>query len=369
MTADDIWNPPPQTIAVFRALQLGGLLCAVPALRALRAHAPHAKITLIGLAWATSFVERFHRYVDNLLPFPGFPGFPEQEGSIEGLLEFSYVTQQRQFDLAIQLHGSGEYSNAVVALMGARRWAGFHPPQSGCPDPRTFIPWPVDRPEVLCLLDLMSHLGVRALGTHLELPLSASDWAEGRRLIAYLGLAPRQFVCLHPGARLPSRRWPLERFAEVGRAVADDGRRIVVTGAAEEAPLTGSLAAQIGPAAVDAAGRTSLGSLAVMLAKSALVVCNDTGVSHVAAAMRVPSVVIASGTDAARWAPLDRDLHRVLAHDVPCRPCRHQTCPIGHPCALGIGVPPVLAEARRLLRRTFPGRLDDWMSTPSEVTS
>jgi ADP-heptose:LPS heptosyltransferase len=86
-----------------------------------------------------------------------------------------------------------------------------------------------------------------------------------------------------------------------------------------------------------------------LLAHARLLVCNDTGVSHVAAAVATPSVVICSGADPGRWAPLDHDRHRVLYADVACRPCAHLACPIaGHPCAQQVGSEQVLAAATAL---------------------
>src|SRR5690349_12360623 len=75
----------PKTIVIFRALYLGDLLNAVPAFRSLRAAFPAARITLVGLPEAEEFVQRFHFYLDDFIPFPGFPGLPEQAPDLRRL--------------------------------------------------------------------------------------------------------------------------------------------------------------------------------------------------------------------------------------------------------------------------------------------
>jgi ADP-heptose:LPS heptosyltransferase len=63
-----------------------------------------------------------------------------------------------------------------------------------------------------------------------------------------------------------------------------------------------------------------------------------------------PSVVVACGSDAARWRPLDAARHRVLWQALPCRPCAHFRCPTGHECALAVEADAVSAQALAALR-------------------
>jgi ADP-heptose:LPS heptosyltransferase len=101
--------------------------------------------------------------------------------------------------------------------------------------------------------------------------------------------------------------------------------------------------------AINLAGKTSLGSLAALLKKSRLLICNDTGTSHIAAGLKVPSVIITTGSDPYRWAPLNEELHTTLYHEVECRPCSFNFCPYEQQCAYGVEVGDVIAEAKRHL--------------------
>lgn len=303
-----------ERVAIVRALAgLGDLLCLVPALRALRRGLPRASLTLVGLTPGRLLLERFPALIDDFLAFPGFPGIPEGETPRSArLAAFVSEARARRFDLALQMHGSGAVSNRFTLLLGADRTAGFFPPGGHCPDPEWFPPYPEDEPEVRRHLALMAQLGLDASDEQLEFAVTAADRRDLASIDEARALATRAYACVHPGASVAARRWPAERFAAVADGLARRGLEVVLTGTAAEAHVTRAVASMMRRPALDLAGRTSLGALAALLSEAAIAVTNDTGTSHLAAALRTPSVVVFTGSDPRRWAPLDRGLHRAL---------------------------------------------------------
>lgn len=335
-TADAARGDGVERIAVLRALALGDLLCAVPTLRALRAAHPDAHITLIGLPWAAEFVERFGDLLDALSPFPGWPGMPEVAFDAARTAAFLGDAQHR-FDLAVQLQGSGLASNAFAAMLGARQTAGFLPPGlSAPPAPGQWLHHDPRGHEIHRLLRLAPAFGSghrpAPPDDHLEFPVRPAERIQAEGLLAAASIDRGAYAVVHPGSSDPRRRWPAERFGEVVRELRTAGLRVLVTGVAPEAAVTARVAAAAPDAALDLAGRTSLGVLAALVERAVLVVSNDTGVSHLAAALRTPSVVVFTGSDPARWAPLDTDRHTAVG-DGLADPGTHGGCrDAGVPC-------------------------------------
>lgn len=330
-------------------MQIGDLLCAVPALRALRASLPEAEITLVGLPWAREFASRFERYVDAFLEFAGFPGLPEQPARVRELPAFLELAHAKRFDLALQLHGSGGVSNLIALLLGARETAGFYAPGQFCPNPEWFMPYPEDVHEIHRLLALLNFLGIPGQGDDLEFPLRATDREELAVASGGAALQSGRYVCLHPGGSCEARRWHPSKFARVGDWLASRGWRVVLTGSRNERALVREVAKAMVAPALDLAGKTSLGGMAALVAGSRLVICNDTSVSHLAAALSVPSVVVVLASDPVRWAPLDRKLHRVVRQPVACSPCAHAICPLDLACERGLPAEVVIDTVRSLL--------------------
>lgn len=245
-------------ILVLRALGLGDLLTAVPALRGLRAAFPHAEITVAAPEWLRDAVDRIEA-VDRLLPTE----------------ELAPIAFERP-DLAVNLHGRGPQS--VQRLLATR--------------PRELITyevsdWPAGRHEVLRWCDLLQRNGIRCDPDDIRLR-PVGDRTDR--------------VVLHPGASTGARRWPVERYAAVAREL---GSEVTVTAGPGEHDLAG----QISPNPVSG----TLAELMDLVATARLLICGDTGVAHVATAYGTPSVLLFGPVSPDLWGPR-RGPHRALWH-------------------------------------------------------
>jgi ADP-heptose:LPS heptosyltransferase len=350
-------------LLVYRPLGLGDLLCAVPALRALRDGFPGHRIVLCAPA-ALEPIARLSGAVDEVLDTAPLA-----------------VPALRGADLAVNLHGRGPQSHRAVLASEPRRMIAFAaPPVPWPPGPDTagtapfasgggldwsagdqdvdrwsrhVLEWRAGEREVDRWCRLLTESGIPSDPSRLDLPRPAPA-------VGAVGGA----TVIHPGAASGARRWPAERWAAVARAERDAGRRVVVTGSAAERALAEAVA---GDAGYVLAGRTDAAGLAAIVASAGRVFCGDTGVAHLATAFGTPSVVLFGPTPPSEWGPPPgRAQHVVLYRGGRGDP--HADAP--DPGLLEITVADVLAVTRDRFPAHTPGRPRAWESaTRSQAAS
>ena len=159
-----------------------------------------------------------------------------------------------------------------------------------------------------------------------------------------------RYVVVHPGASVPARAWGARRNAALVDALVAGGRRVAVTGSAEERPLTAEVAGPPRPEVVDLGGRTDLERLAAVIDGADAVVVGNTGPAHLAAAVGTPVVSLFAPTVPSRWWRPWSVPHVLLGQqDIACAGCRARQCPVpGHPCLSGVDVADVVAAVEHL---------------------
>jgi ADP-heptose:LPS heptosyltransferase len=339
----------PSSLLIFRALRPGDMLCSVPALRALRTAFPHTRIVLLSLPWAREFSTRYNYFIDDHIDFPGWPGISPSIPDARAVIKCISAVRKEKFDIVLQMNGSGLQENPFIALLGTKTCAGFTVPEAFCPDNDRFFSYPDEVSEIERSLMLLEYLGIPSQGDQLEFPLHKQDWEDLASIAETAELKPGRYVCINPGAPLPSRQWMPERFAAVADYLSFAGFQPVITGAAEEVKTAKTVSELMRSPHVNLAGKTTPGALAALLHDARMLVSNDTSISQVADAVGTQSIIISSGSDPCKHAPGDRRRHRVIYHPIKCRPCVYDVCPIGQSCSRNILVQTVIHQIENLL--------------------
>jgi heptosyltransferase-2 len=321
-------RPPPARILVKEVNWLGDLVMSLPALRAVRAAFPAARLSVLIKSELASFFDG-STWVDEVIPY-------RVGRSFAGLADRRHVVAEirsRRFDLAILFPRSFE-SAFWTALARVPRRLGFAADGRGL-----MLTHKTPRPSTLrrthqvfdYLFLLRSTLGIEADRSAVAPDVHAP---HRRTMAAWLRDRRRRrgpLIALAPAAAYgPAKEWPVARYAAVVDVLAEHhDAECVLVGAPAEHARCEMVAQASRHGALIAAGETTIGQAIALLSLCDGFAGNDSGSMHLAGALGLPTVGIFASTNPQRTGPLGPRA-RSLYHPIACSPCLARTCRYGH---------------------------------------
>ena len=355
------------TIVVFCPNLVGDTVMATPALRALRAAHPDARIIGVVKPHVAPTLDG-NPWLDDVVLFDPRSADPGQHArAVRARL------RAEKGDLAVLLPNS--IRSALLAFVARiPRRIGYARGGRGLlltdrlTVPRDARGKRLPVPAVEFYLAIVRRLGGRPVSILPELFTTADDEAAADRAWAQLGLGnDRPVVCLNTGGAFgPAKSWPNPYFSTLARRLAHEAgaRVLVVCGPSERAAARAIVAGADHPDVVSLADQDlGIGLTKACVRRSALMVTTDSGPRHFAAAFRVPVVSLFGPTRIA-WTRTHHPRAIHLYRPVPCGPCQQPVCPEGHHrCMVELTPDAVFGAAIRLLGR----RPEPSTSTPPRV--
>jgi ADP-heptose:LPS heptosyltransferase len=339
-------------VLVVRADNIGDVVTTTPALRALRAAAPDARIELLASpvgAAVAAMIPELDGVVAVSASWQQLPGAGDDPAAERELLE---RLTARRYDLLLVLTSFSQ-SPWPVAHLGLLAGIGTRVVHSrefgGAVATHWVTPPPDTTHQVDRALHLLAAIGVPHRGRETSLRVPA-DAARAAAELAAERTSGARFAVLAPGASCAARRYPAERFAAAAAQLARAGLPVLVAGSAAEAPLVDRVVATAAHPGVTPVPPVPLPVFTALLAGAAVAVTNNSGGMHLADAVRTPVAVTYAGTERPTDLRPRSTRAALLGRDVACAPCRQLQCPFDHEC-LDVPAGDVAAAALGLVSR------------------
>ncbi|MEA2576293.1 MAG: hypothetical protein QOH93_3591 [Chloroflexia bacterium] len=370
-------QPQYKRILAVKLADMGDLLTITPALQALRAAHPAARIDLLvpprseGLLKGAAFVDRIITF--DKFAFDSLRGLLDVRGVARTVSFLARLRAARYDGMAIFHHYTtrwGTLKFAVLSLAsGSRDIAGIdngrglfltrRAPDEGFGAMHEAEYWL----SVAALLGANVETGWRS-----RIPVREEDKTAARSLLSYFGKErATPLLAIHPGAGAYSlaRIWPVEGFGMVASGLINShAANVVILGGPDEVEAASQLEQLVGEEGrvLNLAGRTSIHQTAAVLEECDLFLGNDSGPMHLAAAMQTPVVAVFGPSNSRAWGPYtpagEESPHTIVSRDLPCMPCFYRGHDLGlregcgtRPCLTGLSHVPVLRACREALDR------------------
>ena len=301
---------------VVRLTALGDILHTVPAVAALRAAHPKAKIDwVVERKWAP--VIEGSPAIDEVIPF--------DRRSVWNAVECVERLRENRYDCAIDFQGLYK-SSILSALSGAPRRIGFDRAwarEEGAAMFYTERVTPVGRHVSELNYSLAERAGAaRPESSEYPLRVPAGGAASVRSRLHDLGIVG-EYLVIGPAASWRAKCWPPDRFGvlcrelEARAALGAGARVVVIQGPGEKSVVDEVLraAAPVCPAVI----APTIEELMGLVAHARYMVAADSGPLHLAAAMGTPVVGLYGPTDPARNGPFTPGaviVHKALPEEI-----------------------------------------------------
>ena len=332
----------PERILVVKLADIGDLLTATPALRALHETFPQAQIDVLATPTSAAILEgsslihrlisfdkfQFDRVIDAFRP-----------AALLASLRLAWRLRRARYDAVLVLHhltlrfGRLKYA-ALILATGAPIRAGLDNGHGWFYNRRVEDAGFGAFHEVEYGLQVAGALGAHSNDATMAAPHdpAAEEWADAvlRQWQAATGTERVAIIHSGSGGYSLARRWPAERFAQVAAALQGrHGLGIVLVGTADDG--VDELARRLDEPYLHLGGKTNLSQLAALLRRASLFVGADSGVMHMAAAAGAPVVAIFGPSNAAAWGPWTAGENRaiVVRADHVCQPCTYVGFQVG----------------------------------------
>jgi len=350
-------------LLIFHIGHLGDTLMIVPSLRSLRANFPNASFTLLsdrilgsGYVLGASLFEGMN-FFDQVITFPKVKGAFKNAVNPVFWLQAGWRLRQSRFDAVAYLVPSMRWPEQIerdkrlFRLAGIHRFFGFKgfdaAGQQAADANKSWIH------EADAILQRLALDGLRVPGSgQADMRLEVTE-ADQKNVDAFFTSQKvdhneRTLVGFGPGSKMQAKKWPKERFAEVGESlIKSHDIWPIVFGGLEDRTIGDELVSAWGRGC-NAAGVLGLREAAEGLSKCALYIGNDTGTMHLAAAVSTPCVALFSARDLkGKWYPYGKG-HVVLRKDLDCAGCKLESCE-HKSCLMQIDSDEVIQAVRSIL--------------------
>jgi lipopolysaccharide heptosyltransferase I len=284
-------------VLLVRLSAVGDCVQTMPLACAVKQHWPDAHLTWAVEKGAAPLVAACDA-VDSIITLPkGFAKSPRL------LLRLRRDLLERKFHFSLDPQGLLK-SGLVAWLSGAKRRIGFTRPTA-----REINPWfqtervaSHARHRIPQYLELLRPLAADHSQVRFGMKIPHSAYG---RLADFLNQSSLHagYIVLNPGAGWDSKRWPLDRYAELARQLQTHRMPCVIAWGGEQEHAWAKAIVDQSRGAALLAPPTSLLELAALLQHARLFVGSDTGPLHIAAALNTPCVALFGASSAAICGP------------------------------------------------------------------